>query len=156
MTHFSSVTDFMVCIQVQASAIDKEDAMVNETDFKSFYTGPCLECIATDLDPESRLHFRVRAESGQYFSLWSLSLCVLMEDKRFPHLKSPQLRQDVEYPARQHQQITNNWTSPVDKQISSPRHQTTPSTAVNSPDFALDSAVSPSDSQWRKVSHGLC
>ena len=146
---------FITHSQVQASASNKEDSIANESDFKSFYTGPCLECIATDLDPQSKLYFRVRAESGQHSSQWSASLSVLMEDKRFPDLQSPQLRRDPEFPARLQHRITSDWTSPVVK-TSSPRRQTTPSTAVNSPDFAIDSAVSPSDAQWRKVSHGMC
>ena len=124
-----------------------------ESAFQSFYKGPSLECIATDLDPNSFMYFRVRGEIGEHFSQWSLPLHVVMEDRRFPDLTASQFKGNVELPSTSREKATKATPLNPDLVGSSPQQ---PSTAVELPNLVHDSTLSTSDLLTRNVSHGLC
>ena len=140
---------------MQVLALNTKDSEPKEAGFQTFYNGPSLECIATDLDTKSTICFRVRAEAGEHSSQWSSVLQIVMEDRRFPDLFASQAERVLESPTIAKLQSTKEWPSPSNLVLTQ-RLQLTPNTAVGSPDCIPNGVLSPQNIYVSKVSHGLC
>ena len=135
--------------------VRNDDPEPKESDFQTFYSGPCLECIATDLDQTSTLLFRVKAVSGEHHSQWSLPLHVIMEDNRFAKLPTNLNMESLDHSG---QQILNVPMLPADlSMLEALRPQETPCASIKNSSIPSDTSDSSAACIPRtSLSHGLC